>query len=437
MSYSVNEVVDIGDYSESILAKGLDAPTTAETGSRFDLGIAGWIVGARSPVASLDVMHCGTVVKSAEVRRRRAGVAAKFPGVTGSGECEFFTRLGLLGLPPSVSVDLIAVHADGSRSPLWRVNATHEPLRPNENVVRHPLLLTSLGRTGTTWVMRVLGEHPEIVSPRRYPYETSVGRYWMHAAMVLSRPGDHLRSSDVDHFADNPFMIGHNPFYGDEADVLADWLGETYPLKVASFIRSAIDGYYNKLAKKEGREGAKFFAEKHLPNHLPRVARELYAETVEVVLVRDLRDVIASMLAFNAKRGYASFGREDVSSDVDFVRQVTADFVRLADIVRDRERSIHLIKYEDVIERPQPTWRALFAYLGIEDDASLVDRVLEEAARDDDLADHRTSASPRQSIGRWRSELSSEMVDICEAEGGSVLEAFGYPLRVSDEGPVA
>ncbi len=47
--------------------------------------------------------------------------------------------------------------------------------------------------------------------------------------------------------------------------------------------------------------------------------REVYPRAQEVILVRDFRDMVASILAYNAKRGYTAFGREHVDNDEEYI----------------------------------------------------------------------------------------------------------------------
>jgi hypothetical protein len=42
---------------------------------------------------------------------------------------------------------------------------------------------------------------------------------------------------------------------------------------------------------------------------VPRIARDLYPRANEIFLVRDFRDLICLVLAFNEKRGTVEFGR--------------------------------------------------------------------------------------------------------------------------------
>ena len=46
---------------------------------------------------------------------------------------------------------------------------------------------------------------------------------------------------------------------------------------------------------------------------------ELYPDSREVFLVRDFRDMVSSILAFNAKRGARGFGRAAAETDAGYV----------------------------------------------------------------------------------------------------------------------
>ena len=58
---------------------------------------------------------------------------------------------------------------------------------------------------------------------------------------------------------------------------------------------------------------------------------ELYPDARELILVRDPRDMLASILAFNRRRGFDAFGREDVGTDQEYVHRIRGDLVRLRD----------------------------------------------------------------------------------------------------------
>ena len=82
----------------------------------------------------------------------------------------------------------------------------------------------------------------------------------------------------------------------------AGW-GSDHVADLATFAQQRIDAVYRQVAALgDGR--AEFFAEKCLPEgNVPQLLRELYPDAREVFLVRDFRDMLCSIRAFNEKRG--------------------------------------------------------------------------------------------------------------------------------------
>ena len=44
---------------------------------------------------------------------------------------------------------------------------------------------------------------------------------------------------------------------------------------------------------------------------------------------------------------------------------------------------------------------------------------------------HRTTATPRASIGRWREDLDPVLAERCERVLGDAIAALGYPVALS------
>ncbi len=85
--------------------------------------------------------------------------------------------------------------------------------------------------------------------------------------------------------------------------------------------QDSIEDWYTTLARNQSQDAPVYFAEKHMwPNFLPVLTWELYPQAKEIFLVRDFRDMVCSILAFDRKRGYPGFGRPEGKSDTDYVR---------------------------------------------------------------------------------------------------------------------
>jgi hypothetical protein len=291
-------------------------------------------------------------------------------------------------------------------------------------------MVTSLGRTGTTWLMRLLSEHPGIVAHKHYPYELRTARYWMHMLRVLSEPANHFQSANFNNFHASRWSIGHNPFYAppvtDDPD-LRYWFGRAYVEQLATFCQRSVEECYQLVAASQQQPDPVYFAEKHIPDRTPWLMWELYPEAREVILVRDFRDVVCSRLAFNSKRGYLAFGREDVSSDEEFIKKVRMSALSLLRSYRQRSGQAHLLRYEDLILHPTESLENLLEYLSLDSAESTVESLVRRASEESlDMRQHWTSTEPEKSIGRWQRDLSPSLQTLCQEAFADILEEFGY-----------
>ena len=313
------------------------------------------------------------------------------------------------------------------------ISLSHQPLRSSFTPSLHPLMLTTIGRAGTTWTMRLLSEHPRVAVHRWHPYELRTARYWLHMVKVLSEPRDPEQSGHADRFQNERSWVGHNPFYPEPVTTvpgMRQWFGRTYVENLTAFNQSNIEECYRLIADAQGQDNPLYFAEKHRPDNLPWFVWELYPKAKEIFLVRDFRDVISSMLAFNVKQGRRAFGPEHITSDEEFARFMRGGTVRrLATSWTQRQGRAHLIRYEDLMGDPLTTLRGILAYLELEDDEptmrGMIDRATEE---NPEMRRHLTSSDVTASMGRWRTSLTPEVQAVSNEVFADVLEQFGYAV---------
>lgn len=193
--------------------------------------------------------------------------------------------------------------------------------------------------------------------------------------------------------------------------------------------RQRIEAFFRQVAEMQGKPGATYFLEKFLSEPVVLdLLGEIYPDAGEVILVRDFRDVASSVLAFNRKRGYQAFGREHVDSDADYIRGV-AHRQALGVLQRWEEQKevAHLVRYEDLLTQPEQTLQGILEFIGVSASADVVAGTLERARRDSPSMDHhRTARDPAATIGRWREDLSPELIAACAESLDPILEAFGY-----------
>jgi len=296
-----------------------------------------------------------------------------------------------------------------------------------------PLMLTTIGRAGTTWTMRVLSEHPKIVVHRWHPYELRAARYWMHMLKVLSEPKNPYQSAEANSFQTNKSWVGHNPFYPEPMMTtpgLVEWFGRTHIEELAAFCQRSAEECYRRIAARQGQTAAAYFAEKHRPDYLPWLVWELYPSAKEVFMVRDFRDVVSSMMAFNARHGRIVLGDPRVRSHEEFARSLREQAVRrLSESWSKRQDRAHLIRYEDLIRQPVETLRDVLDYLGLDHDDATIEGTLSRArANNLDMQQHVTSGDVEASIGRWRRSLDPGLQEACREIFGEALEKFGYDV---------
>jgi hypothetical protein len=216
---------------------------------------------------------------------------------------------------------------------------------------------------------------------------------------------------------------------------IENWLGGEHVEEVAAFCQERAEAMYRVVAACEGRERSVYFAEKMWPDaRLLTTLRELYPQRQQVLLVRDFRDMFCSIAAFNAKRGFASFGRERSATDDEHIRNLRFGALRMLDAWYDGNAGTHLVRYEDLIESPQATLRTLLEGLNLDAAGAVVEQMISRAAElvPDIQKAHQTSDAPKTSVGRWIGDLAPSLQAVCDESFGDVLDAFGYARQTTD-----
>jgi hypothetical protein len=415
-----------------IQAFAIDAP---RAGSRnvYDIEFAGWVLGDGQSVQEIELHQDGAVIRRTPLDQQRPDVARDYPDSSGAATSGFRTSVSVIGLEPEVKIQARAVLADGTRSRLASVTIRHEPVHSGFEPRLQPLMLTTMGRAGTTWTMRLLSEHPEIVVHRWHPYELRVARYWWHMFKTLAEPRDPYHSAQADHFQTNKQWIGYNPFYPEPISVtpgLGEWMGRDYVEELARFCQRSAEETYLRIAAGQGQPNVKYMAEKHRADNLPWLVWELYPKAKEIFLVRDFRDVYSSMLAFNQKFGRRAFGPAHIETDADFATYLRNSTIRnLSRSWPKRQERGHLVRYEDLITRPRETLHGALTYLELDASDATLDGMIDRAsAENPEMSRHLTSSDVSTSLGRWKSSLSPELQSIVNNTFGDVLQQFGYQV---------
>ena len=398
----------------------------------YSLPLEGWVVPALAAPQTIRVESGHGPIAQAPVSIVRPDVGRLHPDLSWAGRAGFAIRLNALELPPRFRLTLSLLIEDGSRAELGTIEGERRPL-PVKDTIYQPLIVTTIGRSGSTWLTWLLGRQPDIVDYRSFEYESKVAPYFAEVLRTLTRPLSYYQPirGEIDH---RGWWLGNEPsealFWYSSHDSIDEWLGSDYVEDLIDFFTGRMDALFGHLAIATGKEHARYVIEKMPPSYFgQRMMAEMIPGTRELFLVRDFRDVAASIFAFGEKRGRRWFPGYQAESDEQVVREPLRNEIdRLLQSWRERRESAFLVRYEDLVLRPEETLSGVLSYLELDAVPVDVTRALADAARiDGDMhGAHITSPSAMGSIGRWQRDLTPDLQRACEEALGESLAAFGY-----------
>jgi hypothetical protein len=252
------------------------------------------------------------------------------------------------------------------------------PVKPADPAVGAGLVvIVGSGRSGTTWLHRMLTAHPMLAG-------TEDGETWMFRGLGRF------------------WQARQNDSHG-----LRAWLTEE-ELLVA--LRNAADALIS-AGRDKLRPGATHFVEK-TPAHvrqLPMLSR-LYPEAAYVHLLRDGRDVALSLLQIDGAYDGPAAAAAAWAASVRAVRTAAPEFVRFTEV-----------RYESMLVDPLGEASRLIEWLGLEPDDEFRRTATERAGQ-------RISPLPSQGpigAGKWRSMDERDRRAVDDA-AGDLLAELGY-----------
>jgi hypothetical protein len=271
-----------------------------------------------------------------------------------------------------------------------------------------PVLIRMLeGRVGSTLVMQLLGTSPEVAFDRTYPYENSYLTYFTRLTGQIS-----AGRRDSDDMADLVYgdgtRVGPLPF-------------EPARLDRPALAGDALRGVWSAFSRAVDALGGspRLYAEKYWGDVQAVIDAGL--DPVVIDLVRDPRDVVASVRGFNAKTGRPRFGRAQAADDRDHLRRLVLGMgFRMVEFAQPLAATRMTLRYEDLIGDLPAQAAALASQLGVTLDAASVRAAVPS------MAGHMTSRTPESSVARWSRDLAPEEIAMIERRLSRHMETFGY-----------
>lgn len=287
-----------------------------------------------------------------------------------------------------------------------------------------PILITAMGRSGTSLLMNRLASHVDIVVAGEFPYEIKMLSYYSLAFRTLVSEGERDRSTDPDRMASEAerFSIGFNPFnHPNHRSVLGnqalhdDFFLGTVPAIIGEGFKDIILRYYDLVRIRSGKLRTRYLAEKIHPDMTSRlVPRFLFGTVKEIVLIRDPRDLLCSF------DSYWKFSGEEA------IESIANTMNAMAAICQEQREDIIVVKFEDLVLRQPETLGSIAAFLEL--DGKLDGHISDDTNR---FRGHGTAQTPKRpsAVGRGICRRSS----LKSAYPGSATISHCLIMKCDDE----
>src|SRR5262245_20045064 len=152
----IAEIIDISQApqdSPDFLGCFIDTPTAGDLLDSYAIRIMGWVLTAQAKPVFVVATWNGQELGRIKLREPRSDVAAAFPDAPNAGTSGFCLLISLIGVSPDASILLRALVVDGPATEIGIVRVRHSRLHRLHRSSIQPVLLTSIGRSGSKWLL--------------------------------------------------------------------------------------------------------------------------------------------------------------------------------------------------------------------------------------------------------------------------------------------
>ena len=400
-----------------IATRGLDS-------TFFD--VSGWVYACCEDVIvkSVELISCGALVGRLPVNVRRPDLLPQHASEVGfREECGFFGAFSSLLLGPAKELVIRAVCVDSAGETSQTLELTRISLKSPAPLNLHrghisPILVCSNGRSGSTLLMSLLKQIPEVAVTDIFPYEVKQASFWLHSSSVTAAPASLEHSAHPDSFAFDQFFTGRNPFSHSswtsnhpDSDGMYKIFSTSVPDQIITSTIALIDRFYLEVSALQNKVEPRYYAEKTSLGVVANTFYSVYEQPRTVILVRDFRDWVCSIDAFNTKRGHLSWGQGAFDSTEKWLRHLSETSVaNLISFAQETSGNHVVVKYENLLTSPAEEVGRIADYLNLELSRTNLEKLVEDITQptNNDFESHGTSKSLDATMGRWKnSNLAS------------------------------
>lgn len=260
--------------------------------------------------------------------------------------------------------------------------------------------------------MHALACSEAITFEKRYPFEERELSYLVRVAEAVAGAGPTVRPTPREAvLSGTDGMLGACPYQG----------ANPYLYRGQESVKQLFADLWRGFSRAACQSGSpRYYAEK-VANDLPPLINEVLPAK-NILLVRDPRAEMLSIMKFNRQRGYAGFGwlsEDDPTRFATRLCQMRRHFLREAARCDENPRRV-VLRYEDIVLDSPALLMKLERFLGVDIDAARFHAQL------GDFRYHMTSGSARRSIDAWRDELPAEAAEILSRGLKQELMDLGY-----------
>jgi len=301
-----------------------------------------------------------------------------------------------------------------------RYPASRDAPAPAEDALFAPVLASA--RSGTTLLARMLHKHPGVLGHDQYPYEARLGVRLVEEWFANAQPRFYEPEGARDNRSMDQNLLAVLDAF-DARDAAAHARFGHFLADLRTRYQRQIVDLYRMLAP--GGRGRAIVEKVGLRRDLDLLSG-LFADVRPVFLVRDPRDMLVSMRAFNERRGVYDF-HEAHGKSFDAVLPVMSGNLRhLVRLYEGWPREKLLVRYEHMARDQREALTQVLDFLGLEHDAQVLGTCLRAGSGTPD--GHITSASAAGSIGRWKDILTPHQIELANWAFEPFLRRFDYPL---------
>jgi protein-tyrosine sulfotransferase len=274
------------------------------------------------------------------------------------------------------------------------------------------LFIMGSGRNGSTLLSAILNNHPDICIPPEHNIIPEAIRYWYtHPFRSWNDMAGHVCS----------FLGKPSQWNIDIAAIQKDLLAAPATKRNVTYVLRTIYGYFAQLQGKANP----IFGDKTPSNtfYIKSIKKQFPGSRI-VFLVRDPRDVLASLLKADEKYYSARFDfmMWRWKNSIDKYKALSKKF----------PGDVMLLKYEDLVNNPQRKVDATIKFLGLKPEPGLLsdyDANMEFLGVKD-ASHHQNILNPisTASIGGWKHALTNESATRIKNKLGTYMRMFGYEV---------